>query len=214
MESPQIDKKGYQFARYGFEERFISYYWQLKEVTRLRPASVLEVGVGDGVFGNFLKKNTEIEYGSLDIAADLEPDVVGSVTDIPAEDNSVDVACAFEVLEHLPFENFDRAVGELARVARKYVVISLPHFGPSVSFSLKIPFLPLLRFSFKIPYPKKHVFNGQHYWEIGKQGYPVKNIRSALEVHGKIVRDFVPFGSPYHHFFVIKLSTRDEKILH
>lgn len=205
MESPQVDKKGYQFERYGFEERFISYYWQLKEVTRLRPKTLLEVGVGDGVFGNFLKTNTAIEYGSLDIAEDLKPDVVGSVTEIPAENKSVDIACAFEVLEHLPFERFEKAVSELARVSRTHVVISLPHFGPSVAFSLKIPFLPLLRFQFKIPYPKEHRFNGQHYWEIGKKGFPPERIRTVLKKHGEIVRDFVPFGSPYHHFFVIKL---------
>jgi hypothetical protein len=206
MESPQIDKAGYQFERYGFEERFISYYWQLREVTRLHPRTVLEVGVGDAVFGNFLKTNTAIEYKSLDIAEDLKPDVVGSVTDIPAQNDSVDVACAFEVLEHLPFEKFDTAVGELARVARGYVVISLPHFGPVIAFSLKLPFLPLLRFSFKIPFYKKHTFNGQHYWEIGKQGYPVSKIRNTLSKYGTIERDFVPFGSFYHHFFVVKIS--------
>jgi hypothetical protein len=206
METPQVDKKSYQFGTYGFEERFISYYWQLKEISALQPHSVLEVGVGDGVFGNFLKKNTSIEYISLDIAEDLEPDVVGSVTEIPAADSSVDITCAFEVLEHLPFEKFETAVSELARVARHYVVLSLPHFGPSVSFSLKIPFLPLIRFSFKIPFPKKHTFNGQHYWEIGKEGYPPERIRAVLQKHGKLVRDFVPWGSPYHHFFVVKLS--------
>jgi thymidylate synthase (FAD) len=157
-------------------------------------------------FGNFLKTNTAIEYKSLDIAEDLKPDVVGSVTDIPAQNDSVDVACAFEVLEHLPFEKFDTAVGELARVARGYVVISLPHFGPVIAFSLKLPFLPLLRFSFKIPFYKKHTFNGQHYWEIGKQGYPVSKIRNTLSKYGTIERDFVPFGSFYHHFFVVKIS--------
>lgn len=210
MESPQVDKKSYEFARYGLEERFISYYWQLKEVIRLHPKSVLEVGVGDGVFGNFLESNTDIEYKSLDIAEDLGPDLVGSVTNIPKADNSVDIACAFEVLEHLPFGKFDQALAELSRIAKEYMVISLPHFGPSVSFSLKIPFLPLLRFSLKIPFPRKHIFNGQHYWEIGKRGYPLGLVHTALKKHGEIVRDFVPFGSPYHHFFVVKLSPKGE----
>ncbi|HYF12898.1 MAG TPA: class I SAM-dependent methyltransferase [Candidatus Paceibacterota bacterium] len=205
MESPQIDKKGYEFARYGFEERFTSYYWQLREVLGLKPTSILEIGVGDGVFGNFVKTNTDIAYTSLDIAPDLGPDIVGSVTHIPKPDKSVDVACAFEVLEHIPFEKFDQAVGELARVARTHVVLSLPHFGPPVSFSLKIPFLPHVRISLKVPFPKEHVFNGQHYWEIGKKGYSPSRIRKVLEKHGRLERDFVPFGSTYHHFFVVRL---------
>lgn len=202
---PQVDKSHYAFSRYAFEGRFVSYYWQLREVLALNPQSVLEVGAGDRVFGNFLKDNTDVPYLCVDIAVDLRPDVVGSVLALPFPEKSHDVVCAFEVLEHLPFEQFDKAMSELARVARRYVVLSLPHFGPMLSFSLKIPFVPQVRFTFKIPFPKKHSFNGQHYWELGKRGYPVSLICRKLSVHGRIVRDFVPFGNPYHHFFVLEL---------
>lgn len=205
-QTPQVDKSNYHFGKYTFEGRFVSYYWQLKEVLTLEPSSVLEVGVGDRVFGNFIRSNTNIPYTSVDIAEDLHPDVVGSILELPFGRASFDVACAFEVMEHLPFEQFDRALGELCRVARSYVVISLPHFGPMLSFSLKIPFLPQIRVALKIPFPRKHTFNGQHYWEIGKQGYPTALIRRKLSACGELVRDFVPFASPYHHFFVLKIK--------
>ena len=201
---PQIDKSHYQFGKYSFEGRFVSYYWQLKEVLDLNPSSVLEVGVGDQVFGNFIKNNTPVSYTSVDVAEDLHPDVVGSILKLPFADKSFDVVCAFEVLEHLPFEEFDSAIAELCRVARTHIVISIPHFGPMFSFSLKIPFVPQIRFAVKIPFPKKHVFNGQHYWELGKYGYPAQRVRNVLQKHGDILRDFVPFGNSYHHFFVIK----------
>lgn len=201
--NPQVDKNHYQFNQYGFEGRFVSYYWQLHEVLRLQPSSILEVGVGDGVFGSFIQNNTNIKYQSLDVARDLAPDIVGSVVAIPAKDKTFDVACAFEVLEHLPFEQFEKAVSELCRVACTHVVISVPHFGPMFSFSLKIPLLPQLRFAFKVPFPKKHIFNGEHYWELGKRGYSVSRIRRMLSARGTIVSDFVPFNSSYHHFFVI-----------
>lgn len=201
---PQVDKAHYAFEKYAFEGRFVSYYWQLKEVLALEPSSVLEVGVGDQVFGNFIKNNTTVSYTSVDVAEDLHPDVTGSILNLPFDDHSFDVACAFEVLEHLPFEQFDRAIAELCRVARTHVVISLPHFGPMVSFSLKVPFLPQIRGAVKIPFWKRHVFNGEHYWEIGKRGYPISLIRNKLSAQGELVYDFVPFGSPYHHFFVIK----------
>lgn len=200
----QVGKSHYKFEQYAFEGRFVSYYWQLKEVLALDPKSILEVGVGDKVFGGFIKNNTPVLYTSVDVAEDLHPDVVGSVLALPFADKSFDVVCAFEVLEHLPFDQFDKAVSELCRVARTNVVISLPHFGPTFSFSLKIPLLPQLRGSLKIPFPKKHIFNGQHYWEIGKSGYTVSRIRTALSHYGEVCKDFVPFGSPYHHFFVIK----------
>lgn len=202
--TPQVDKSGYRFEKYAFEGRFVSYYWQLKEILAQNPISVLEVGIGDRVFGDFIKNNTAVPYTSVDIAEDLRPDVVGSVLELPFEDKSFDVVCAFEVLEHLPFEQFEQALKEMCRVARTHIVISLPHFGPMLSFSLKIPLLPQIQWAMKIPFPKKHTFNGQHYWEIGKRGYPVSRIRKKLSAQGELVRDFVPFGSPYHHFFVVR----------
>ncbi len=202
---PQTDRSHYRFEGYAFEGRFVSYYWQLKEMLALEPSSALEVGVGDRVFGNFIKDNTDVSYTSVDVAEDLHPDTIGSVLNLPFADKEFDVVCAFEVLEHLPFEQFDRALGELCRVARTHIVISMPHFGPMLSLSLKIPFIPQMRVAFKIPFPKRHVFNGQHHWEIGKRDYTTSRIRGKLSAHGSIVRDFIPFGNPYHHFFVIKL---------
>ncbi len=206
MSKTQVDKSHYHFGEYAFEGRFVSYYWQLEEVLAQEPSSVLEVGVGDNVFGNFIKNNTTVSYTSVDVAEDLHPDVVGSILELTFPDSSFDVVCAFEVLEHLPFEQFDTALGELCRVARAHVVISVPHFGPMLSFSFKIPFLPHIQCAIKIPFPKGHIFNGQHYWEMGKHGYPVRRIRDALEKCGEIIRDFVPFGNTYHHFFVLKLK--------
>lgn len=204
---PQVDSKHYAFDAYAFEGRFVSYYVQLKEVLAGNPSSILEVGVGDKVFCSFIKNNTEVPYTSVDIAEDLHPDVVGSILALPFADKSFDVVCAFEVLEHLPFEQFGDALKELCRVARTQVVISIPHFGPMLSFSLKIPFLPQIRFAWKIPFPKKHISNGQHHWEVGKRGYSISLIRKKLAAEGVLVRDFVPFGNPYHHFFVLKKSS-------
>lgn len=206
---PQVDKSHYQFGKYSFDGRFVSYYWQLKEVLALEPSSVIEVGVGDRVFGNFIKNNTNVSYTSVDVAEDLKPDVVGSILNLPFGDKSFDVVCAFEVLEHLPFEQFDVAITELSRVARTHVVISIPHFGPMLSFSLKIPFLSEIRIAWKIPFPKKNVFNGEHYWELGKIGYPAQRVRKVLQKQGDILREFVPFGNSYHHFFVLKIQSRE-----
>lgn len=200
----QVDKKAYSFSSYCGLDRWASYHYQIREVLKNSPSTVLEVGTGDGILKNYLVTNTSIVYKNLDIAEDLNPDVLGSVENIPLPENSFDLVCAFEILEHLPFDKFETSLKELFRVSKKDIIISLPHFGPPVKFLFKIPFFPQMQFAFKITIPKGHIFNGQHYWEIGKHGYPASKIREILKRYFIIVDEFVPFENQYHHFFVLK----------
>ena len=205
----QVSQSHYSSERYAFSGRWVSYYHQVKESLALSPKSILEIGVGDKVFGSYLKANTEISYTALDIAEDLKPDILGSVTDIPCPDNSFDVVCAFQILEHLPFSEFDKACSEIARVSKIGALISLPHFGPPVKFSFKLPFLRGVYFAWKIPFPKKHTFNGQHHWEIGKKGYSAQKIRDVLSRYFLIEKEFIPFENQYHRFYVLKKVKSD-----
>ncbi len=200
----QVEKGHYDFKKYSDKNRWVSYFHQISETLKLKPSSVLEIGVGDKVFGSYLKNNTAIEYKSMDLAEDLHPDVVGSINQIPFTDNTFDLVAAFEVLEHLPYSDFDQSIRELFRVSKKWVLISLPHFGPPMQLYFKIPFLPKIYLSFKIPYYKRHKFNGEHYWEIGKKGYPLKRITEDLEKYAVIKKDFLPFENQYHHFFILE----------
>jgi len=202
----QVEKKHYNFHKYCDEERFVSYWHQLKEILKVVPHSVLEIGVGDKVLESYIKNNTNIEYVCVDIAGDLSPDVVASVIKLPFRDDSFDVVCAFEVLEHLPFEKFVIALQEIRRVARKNVIISLPHWGRHFSFQIRLPYFKKIIWQYKFNFwPIKHVFKGEHYWEIGKDGYGLKKIKNAIITAGlEVKEDYVAFNSPYHHFFILK----------
>lgn len=200
----QVEKAAYRLEKYSHSDRWVSYFHQLNEVLILEPSSILEVGVGDKVFGGYIKNNTSIMYKTLDIAEDLAPDILGGVDAIPLPAETFDVVCAFEVLEHLPFEKFETALREMKRVSKKYVLISLPHFGPPIKLNIKIPLLPELKVSFKLPFPKKHVFNGQHYWEIGKKGYSAGKVRDIIKEQFIITKEFIPFENQYHHFYILE----------
>jgi ubiquinone/menaquinone biosynthesis C-methylase UbiE len=201
---PQVAHDHYDFGKYTSPARWMSHYYQIRSIMRRNPESVLEIGVGNGILRSYLTGKTKVSYTSVDIAADLKPDIVASVTKLPLPDTSHDIACAFQVLEHLPFEEFSVAVNELCRVAKKAVIISLPHSSPSLSFLLKLPILPVLRWAYKLPIPVQHAFDGQHYWEIGKKGYPLSRIRSELRKIADIDEEFMPFENPYHRFFVLR----------
>lgn len=199
----QVNKNHYRFEQYSHLDRWASYYYQLQLLLEGGPDNVLEIGVGDKVLKNYLKDNTNIRYIAIDIDEDLKPDVVGDVRQLPFKDNTFDTVCAFEVLEHIPFEYFEQALKEMKRVSKKNVLISLPHFGPPVQLYIKLPFIKF-SFSRKIPVFKKHVFNGQHYWEIGKKGYSLKKIKKIMASIFLLKKDFVPFTNQYHHFFVLE----------
>lgn len=105
-------------------------------VKSLEPETLLDCGTGEGfVAEEFLLAMPALQITGFDV---LDESVelaqmrnpranfsVGSIYDIDHEDNSFDVAVAFEVLEHL--HEPDKALAEMARVASKYVVLSVPH---------------------------------------------------------------------------------------
>ncbi|MST04013.1 MAG: methyltransferase domain-containing protein [Candidatus Pacebacteria bacterium] len=204
MHQEAVSENHYNFSKYVFLGRWVSYWYQIKEVLDLRPNSLLVVGAGDEVVFDVISKYVK-NIKTIDIDERLNPDIVGSVTSMPIEKDSFDLVLVAEVLEHLPFEEFEKCILEISRVSRKYAVISLPHFGPPLKFSFKLPFLKEFFISLRLPlYHPKHKFNGQHYWEMGKMGFPPKLIKEKILARFKILKEFVPYENQYHHFFVLE----------
>jgi len=201
----QVSASAYNFLRYMRLPRWVSTHSQVREVLSRNPDSVLEVGKGLGVFA-YLIKQAGVKYTSVDVASDLGPDVVASVTELPFSDNSFDIAVAFQVLEHMPYEDFTVSVQELVRVARRYVIISLPHYGPNLQLSWKIPGVRHMQLACRLPFPKKHEFDGQHFWEIGKKDYPLRRIVGDIQQYAELEHTFVLYENRAHRFFVLNVN--------
>jgi 2-polyprenyl-3-methyl-5-hydroxy-6-metoxy-1,4-benzoquinol methylase len=102
------------------------------------------VGCGEGFLLNYLPAQVEnylgIDYSEEAIRLAKDPKVSRSqdpkkiisikfqkesVYELPFADNSFDLVTCLEVLEHL--ENYEKAMQEIKRVAKKYVILSVPH---------------------------------------------------------------------------------------
>lgn len=199
----QVNKNHYNFLKYVTKKRFMSYYYQLKYIYDINPKSILEIGAGNNFLKNSLKDNYDIKV--LDIDPELKPDLIGSVDNIPIKNQSFDVICCFQVLEHLPFDKFERALSELRRVSKKYVLISLPYSKLECKINIKLPLIPEFISYHSFPqFYKKHNFDGHHYWEIGKRNYSKKKIIKIIKKLFIIEEVINPHESPYHLFFKLK----------
>jgi ubiquinone/menaquinone biosynthesis C-methylase UbiE len=101
---------------------------------RTSPQRILEVGVGEGeVTARLAERWPDATFCGLDLP---DPELAGhwdgkgfaplfgDITTLPFADGTFDLVLAIEVLEHVPFPEL--ALAELARVARRDLVVSVP----------------------------------------------------------------------------------------
>ncbi|MDA3875549.1 MAG: class I SAM-dependent methyltransferase [Halothiobacillus sp.] len=203
----QVDKSHYEFAKYVAKPRWNSLWHQLDEVMRLRPERVLEIGPGPGVF-KAMAGLFGVPVETLDLDPELKPDHVGSATALPFADNSFDVVCAFQMLEHLPYEQALRAFAEMTRVSRHHIVISLPDAKRVWRYSGHIPKMGVLDWLLPRPFSRAltHEFDGEHHWEINKRDYSLVKVTQDLTRTATLLKTWRVPENPYHRFFVFEHS--------
>lgn len=191
---------------YLYKGRWISYWYQLREVTSLvEVKSILEVGPGNGIVSRVLSK-IGYEVKTMDLDPNANPDFVQDIRNIKnVPPGSFDLILCCQVLEHIPYADFCRALKNLQNLSKMYMIISLPYtsrgtFKPYLKLNA-IPFLKPVTWirTFNI-FPQRHSFNGQHYWEIGKRGYKLKKILEDISNCGfEITKHYPIFENPYHY---------------
>jgi hypothetical protein len=203
---PQVQKQHYFTNSYEAKERFITYWHQIHEAMILNPRNILEIGVGNKFVSNYLKERG-FDITTLDLDVELKPCIVGSVLKIPLLDESFEVATCYQLLEHLPYDEFNNALKEIARVSVNNIIISLPDVTTVYRFNIELPrFKPIKKL---IPHPfprsKPYEFDGQHFWEIGWKEYPLSRITSDI-MHSKlnILKTYRVYEFYYHRFFILE----------
>lgn len=104
----------------------------LLDIEALLPPSVrtiADIGCGDGIITNHLATSrfvVGIDSSLPALAAVTRPKAGGSILDLPFGDDAFDLVMANDVLEHLGPERRAAASAELERIARDYIIITVP----------------------------------------------------------------------------------------
>ncbi len=202
----QVAPDHYDFERYDDAERWMSYWHQLRAVLAVRPKTVLEIGPGSGVFRRYLE-HAGVTVKTLDIDASRGVDYVADITKLdealPAG-LAFDCVCAFQVLEHLPLDDFETCLANLARRSTEHVFISLPYRGLRIRLAFWWGDHMLNLGRGKLMLPWRHAPIPEHHWELG---YPhtarkiTKRIAQQLDV---VSRGFIR-ENPYHYMWRLKV---------
>lgn len=200
----QVAPEHYDFERYDDRERWMSYWHQLRTVLARKPRTVLEIGPGSGVFRAYLQ-NVGVDVKTMDIDATRKPDYIADLTrldeTLPAG-VTFDAVCAFQVLEHLPFEEFENCLRGLHARSNRDVFISLPLRGLRVKFGMwwGDGFYSLGR---KFPLPWKMKRCPEHYWELGA-GWRPGRITGILEKYFTVRSKGQLPENPYHYLWALE----------
>jgi ubiquinone/menaquinone biosynthesis C-methylase UbiE len=99
-------------------------------------SSLLDVGCHSGIFLSLLKKQRRIHGVGLERSrAPVQiarnrfnlSIIEGDAAALPFPADAFDAVSALEVIEHLPYKHYEKAIREIERVAKKYVLISVPY---------------------------------------------------------------------------------------
>jgi len=196
----------YKNQNYFRHDQMFSYWAQIDAVRNQEPANVLEIGLGNGfVSTNLLWLGFDVK--TLDVNPALDPDVVCSVTELNSQlkGQKFSMTLCCEVLEHLPLEEFERALWNIASVTQDLVYLTLPLYGRSygISAHLKIPKAwRYIDWYVRLPVGR---LPDMHWWEIGSsKASGRKRIMDSVRKYFDVVVARRVFGNPYHYAFLCR----------
>ncbi len=209
-----INKSEIPNAEYISKDRLISYYNQARLIRGLgqQVNNILEIGIFNSLFTEMLKRGG-YNVTTADFDVELKPDMVLDLaSDFTLPEDKFDAIAIFQVLEHIPYDDAEKAIKKLADATKKFLVISVPYRSRflSVQFKFSLSLRPKY-FFVRIPlFWSEKPLTDEHYWEMGLKGYPKKRLVNSIEKAGlTIKREFIDPLNPYHYFFVLEKSTNN-----
>jgi len=180
----------------------------LKELSRLEPKRILEIGPGEGTVKRVYEPFAD-QYDTMDVNEKLNPTYCGKAQIfLPALQERYDAVIAADILEHIPFGDLTQTLVNFSRYLKPggATLITIPHrshyfwwatslLKDHAQFTLRIPTLKKLL-------GKKIPIDLDHEWEIGDGEHSIAGVKTTMEKAGFLVEKTEKI--PYVDFFVLK----------
>jgi len=202
MSNNKKDDFGEQFRwdkKYWLEHldflNWYRYFAILKELKKIKPQSILEIGPGEGTIKSIFEKYVE-KYQTMDVNQNLKPDYLSDIRDYNENlKNSFDCVIAADVLEHIVFDDFEKSLKNIFNYLKDdgYALITIPHrasyfllmtptYRPKI---IRIPTGFCSPGAFYRRFIKRKIWiDPCHEWEIGDGKHIIKDVEKIIKEIG------------------------------
>ena len=199
----------YTTPGYLDRSRWLGFHQQFTLLRDTGAREILEIGPGAGVVSAALRA-CGLRVVTVDIDSGTRPDVVADVrrlSDAFAA-GSFDAVAAFEVLEHLSFEDAALALEQMAAVTRSHVVVSVPYSGMTWHLAMRLFTFNKdrpLNLGLRLPaFWRRTPMCDEHQWEPGLRDRPLADFRRLLERRFAVEHEELLSDTLSQAFFVLR----------
>ena len=201
-----VSRDEYYSDEYFSMQQLCSLAHQANQVMKLKPRKVLEIGPGNGFLSAILRQSGVV-VTTVDINPNLRPDIVSSINDLPnnLKDNDFSLVICAEVLEHLPFKEFEKSINIFKGFSRN-LYLTLPQYRKWFGFSGWIRYPrnnKLFSLGLYLKTKKEMGDSHVHFWEVDQsKDVSRSEIIKVLSSKYNHVEAGVYSLNRYHEYFI------------
>ncbi len=165
------------------------HYWHQQKIMQgwIQPGEhILEIGVGSGFTANYLRSKG-FKVTTIDIDEEKHPDIVANIVTHDFAAQAYDHILAFEVLEHIPFEQVETLLPRLHAVCRRMIFISVP-MNRATFFHLDLKLPKLKPISWRLTRKIGAITTPHHFWEVDFQQITRQKLEATFAQAGFCLR--------------------------